>query len=418
MSGLWSALTDRAAATPTASAARSYRHGIWNVTTWAGLRDDALAVGAALRARGVSDGDVVAILAPNQVASVTAEFGVLGIGAVALVLDPAAASASVIESMTRHRAVAAIVGDEEQFDKIEEANPPVSLRVVAVIETRGLRYLDDADADAEGRVVSFANLLERGRAHPATPAGAIAPSGIDPSGIDPSGIGAILSDKAVDHATLLRRGTELAQRLRLRPSDASFAATAFAEPTAHDVLTASVVSGSPLHFGRRAARLLVDLRAVRPAVLHAPGQVLNAMKADADNRAAQTKGLKRRAYTAGIRRGASRVGSRNGDRPVMLMAGAVLAVIALAYSGVVTDKNPTVRVIVPFIALVVLIVGAALAGLLTLRPVRNRYGIGRARAVMTADRQLSDEAGAWFGALGVPVQDVVDDATASTRAGA
>ena len=408
MSGLWSALTDRAAATPTASAARSYRHGIWNVTTWAGLRDDALAVGAALRARGVSDGDVVAILATNQVASVTAEFGVLGIGAVALVLDPAAASASVIESMTSHRAVAAIVGDEEQFDKIEEANPPVSLRVVAVIETRGLRYLDDADADAEGRVVSFANLLERGRAHPATPAGAI----------DPSGIGAILADKAVDHATLLRRGTELAQRLRLRPSDASFAATAFAEPTAHDVLTASVVSGSPLHFGRRAARLLVDLRAVRPALLHAPGQVLNAMKADADNRAAQTKGLKRRAYAAGIRRGASRVGGRNGDRPVMLMAGAVLAVIALAYSGVVTDKNPTVRVIVPFIALVVLIVGAALAGLLTLRPVRNRYGIGRARAVMTADRQMSDEAAAWFGALGVPVQYVLDDATAPTRTGA
>ncbi len=390
-------LVERASAAPSAPAARTHRHGIWNVTTWAALRQEASEVGMALRSRGVEAGSVVAIIAKNQVPFVAAEVGAQGIGARTLLIDPGLGDEEVAALLLQHGAIAVVVGDEEQHDKVIEhiASLPL-VKTVAVVETRGLRHLDDAEARSDALVVSYQQLLGLGRPTSTEWVGLV-------SAQESTGAAAIFGSSVVGHAALVASGETIRATCSLSASDSTLPLVSFANPSSHSVLCAAIVSGFPMQFGWSEQRVLGDLRSVRPTILHASGSVLNAMKADADRRAQLTKGLKRASYEAGIRRGANTTRARTSDRPVMLMFGALLAAGLLIYSALVADQNPFLRVIVPILVALGLIVGAARLGFLTARPVRNRYGVGRVRQLLHTDAAASSETLTWLKALGVPV---------------
>jgi hypothetical protein len=190
-----------------------------------------------------------------------------------------------------------------------------------------------------------------------------------------------------------------------------------ADPAARAFVYGAIEAGAVVHLGRDPRLVLADLREARPLVLHSDAATLQRVKRDADTRAAaiaipplarrlgMKTGLKRAAWEAGLRR-ARKVGPRRVQRrtniPLLLVASAVLAVALLIYSGATSDSDARGRVGIPALAVLVFGVAAALAGRTTARPLRNRYGLGRARVVVAGDLP-SPETLDWYWGFGVPI---------------
>lgn len=151
-------LIDRARQTPDVTAYRHKRRGVWEVGTWAGYAADAAAIGLALEALGVGEGDRVAVAADNRPEWLIADLGVQGIGAATVGIDPAISATEVQRVLSGCQARVVVCEDEEQFDKVMEVRATLpDLVAVVVIDTPGARNLDDPI------VRTWAHLLAEGR---------------------------------------------------------------------------------------------------------------------------------------------------------------------------------------------------------------------------------------------------------------
>ena len=400
MSGLPALLIEQATKMPAKTALRSHQLGIWEPTTWAQLLSHSATAGMGLVAAGAKAGDVVAIIAANHASSIAAELGAQGIGLVTLLIDPATPGPVVADLLKTRNATIAVVGDEEQHDKLIENGAAATLNKLVVMETRGLRHLDDAEASTDAVVIAYSRLRRLGEERSGEWASV---AGARPAG-DPAAIIAGTLHTNHDLETAARRA---ATELALTPRDSTLAVMAFAEPTGHAMLGAALAAGFPVQLSKTSSQAVRDLRVVRPTVLVAPDWLLVAIKRDADGRARNTKGLRKAAYVAGMRRRAAAPQGGAGAKPVpplMLMVGALVALAFVVYSAFSVNANPIVRVIVPFAVIAAIAVGLALSGLLTARPLRSRYGFSAARAVLTPLDGLNTDVRSWFEAVGVPLR--------------
>lgn len=402
---------------------RQRQLGVWQQTSARELAAEAGALAAAFQALGLCSGDPVAIVATNQQAWVATDWaGALG-GFPVLGVDPDAPARDVVAAVSAARAVLAVVGDEEQHDKLVEDRASLpSLRWIVVLDTRGLRRLDrDAGdpADAPDGVVSFARLLES--ASEGGPAAAAATAAVM-SGPADQAAGAVLiatpdGVERVPDETVAEALRQAADAAGIRPGEPVMELRTLADPSARALAYSAMQAGAVVHLGRDPRLLLADLREARPVVVHSDAAVLQRVMGDAEGRAhaigvapllkrvgLQT-GVKRAAWAAGLRR-ARKVGPRRAERrtdlPVLLLVSCVLALALVIYSGQTRDGTPLVRVGVPALVVAVYAAGVALAGLATARPLRNRYGLGRARVIVAGALPPSDTLD-WFWGFGVPV---------------
>ena len=160
MSTLPQLLLDQVGRTPQKVAWRQFRLGVWNESTWAAVHVEAAAIGTGLAALGLAKGDVVGILAVNSVTAIASEIGAQGIGCVAAVLSADLAPTTVRDLLDVLNAKTVIVGDQEQFDKVQAANLS-SMQSTVVIDSRGFRHIELAGRPDADRVLTIEQLKDR-----------------------------------------------------------------------------------------------------------------------------------------------------------------------------------------------------------------------------------------------------------------
>lgn len=257
-------LAGRAARHPDEVALRTKRRGLWEETTWAEYRRRASRTGGGLLACGLSRGDRVAIVADNGVEWLAADLGALGAGLVTVIADPLGPLDDERELLRASGAVAAVVQDEEQLDRLEAIRGSLpDLRVIAVIDARGIRHLGDG-------VIGIEELESRASDDEGEPGpGAFGWAPHDPATIVPS-LGTTGAPKAavLSHAGLAAVGRGAAEALALGPGDDVLSALPLCFMTERAVSElAPLHGGAVVNFGEGPATLLDEMREVQPTVL-------------------------------------------------------------------------------------------------------------------------------------------------------
>lgn len=162
-------IRDRARETPSGVAMRSKEKGLWRETSWSEYWDDVLDVAHALLDLGVQRGDRVAIQSENRREWLVADLATVAVGGVTVGLYPTNPPAEVVHVLRDSGARVLVAEDQEQLDKALEVSGELpALEHLLYVEPRGIRgrYTDP-------RLLFWADLLERGRAHRAAHPGAV-----------------------------------------------------------------------------------------------------------------------------------------------------------------------------------------------------------------------------------------------------
>ena len=157
-----------ARSSPERIALREKRFGIWQDITWKEYWDNVELVAHALMALGVEPGDRVAIHSENRPEWLYGDVGATAARAVTVGLYPTNPAPEVEYLLRDSGATVLIAEDQEQVDKalaVKHALP--ELRWIVYVEPRGVRSIADA------MLISWSELLERGREHRDANPGAI-----------------------------------------------------------------------------------------------------------------------------------------------------------------------------------------------------------------------------------------------------
>ncbi len=143
--------------------------GIWRSWTWDQSAQAVREIGHGLLDLGFAPGDTASILANTVVEWVLADLAVLCAGGVCNGIYPTDAAVQVHYQCEDSGTSVLFVEDDEQLDKALEVRATLPrLQTIVVFDMKGLRGLSDPG------VISLAQLRERGRAHLASQADALA----------------------------------------------------------------------------------------------------------------------------------------------------------------------------------------------------------------------------------------------------
>jgi len=147
---------ERVGRSPQAEAFRYPANGSWKSLTWAATEARVRDVAAGLRELGVSPGEVCAIAAGTRIEWILADYGVLCTGASTSAIYPSSTAEECAYILSDSGAVVTFVDTDEQVAKIasRRADLPGLKKVVTF----------DGRPTPDGWVMTFAELLERGRA--------------------------------------------------------------------------------------------------------------------------------------------------------------------------------------------------------------------------------------------------------------
>lgn len=138
---------------------RQKRRGLWTTVTWAGWYAQSRAIGLALAEAGVQPGEVVSILADNRAEWLVVDLAVQAMGFVSHGIYPGNSAAELAHVLTDAGSRVVVVDGAIQLSKLLEVRALCpALRLVVVMDGRGLRNLDDPG------VLRYDALLARGEA--------------------------------------------------------------------------------------------------------------------------------------------------------------------------------------------------------------------------------------------------------------
>jgi long-chain acyl-CoA synthetase len=152
-------LLEHASARPNGAALREKVYGIWQTVTWAGLRDETLAVAAALSARGLTRYANLALIGDNRPRLYASMIATQVLGAVPVPLYQDAVAQEMVFVFENAEISIAIVEDQEQVDKLLEISPQCpKLQLIIYDDPRGLRNYN------QPKLLSYDALLAEGKA--------------------------------------------------------------------------------------------------------------------------------------------------------------------------------------------------------------------------------------------------------------
>ena len=141
-----------------APAYREKEYGIWQSWSWSQTRDEVEALALGLLELGVNEGDFIAIIGRNRPYLYWAMVSAQMVGAVPVPLYQDANAEEMAYVMSHCGARFAVVGDQEQVDKIFEVQEQLpDFERMIYLDPRGLRKYDHAVLD------QYANVQEMGR---------------------------------------------------------------------------------------------------------------------------------------------------------------------------------------------------------------------------------------------------------------
>ncbi|MBJ3764110.1 AMP-binding protein [Maribius pontilimi] len=137
---------------------REKEYGIWQSWTWAEVAEEVEALALGLLDLGLAVGDRVVISGRNRPALYWAMVAVQRCGAVPVPIYQDAAVDEIAYQLDHCGAVMAVVGDQEQVDKLlDAAGDAAPLRQMIYLDPRGLRKYDHA------KLTSFEDVQKAGR---------------------------------------------------------------------------------------------------------------------------------------------------------------------------------------------------------------------------------------------------------------
>jgi long-chain acyl-CoA synthetase len=146
-----------------ASAVREKSRGIWRTLSWQGLADSAAQLAAALVARGLKRGGMVAVLGDNRPQLISAVCAAHAAGAVVLPLYPDASAEELLPLLLKSQPTHVFAENQQQVDKLLELLPQCPfISCIVYDEDRGMRHY------AQPQLVSHAALLKEGQGLPNT----------------------------------------------------------------------------------------------------------------------------------------------------------------------------------------------------------------------------------------------------------
>ena len=362
-------LLHQAGVRPTAVAYRHLRLGRWEETDFAAYARQSAAVGLGLAAIGISAGDRVAIHSENRPQWLLADLGAQGIGAITVGVYPTS-PASEVEYLLDHSAArVVIVEDEEQFDKAWEARQRLpQLKRIIVIETRGVRLLDDP------MVMTFDELVELGSDRPEQ-AWRDQVAGLDPAAcavlVYTSGTTGPPKGAMLSHANLMASARDVSGAYDAGPGDEvlSYLPLCHIAERLFSVMSA-LWTGYTVNFGAGGDALAEDLRAVQPTILLGVPRIWERMLAGVQIRLQDASRIKKAVYAVAHRLGSTAASAALGGAPS------------------VSSR-----------------VGARVAWMLAMRSLRYKLGLGRLRVPISGAAPIAPQVLEFFWAMGVPIRE-------------
>ena len=141
-----------------APAFREKEFGIWQSWTWSQTRDEVEALALGMLDLGLAEGDFVAVIGRNRPSLYWAMIAAEMCGAVPVPLYQDANAGEMAYVMSHCGARFAVVGDQEQVDKIIEVKDQLpEFELMIFVDPRGLRKYDRSALHA------YADVQEQGR---------------------------------------------------------------------------------------------------------------------------------------------------------------------------------------------------------------------------------------------------------------
>jgi long-chain acyl-CoA synthetase len=342
-------LTQQVAAYGSETILRKKDRGIWNAISWLQLEQRTRAIGEGLRAAGLANGDVVAVLSDTRPEFVYADLAILGCGAASLAISPDADSVVVGAILRDTGAALAIIEGEEQLDKLlsVRADCP-ALRLIVIIDMKGLREFRDNGC------VSLAALIEGG--------GDEADWRAATASVTPDQVAAVVVTRdgallRLTHARIMRQIATLGEQLGVRAGDERLAVLPMCDP-------AERVLGLYLGLKHRIVSDYLEnpetatenLREVKPTVFGADSEAWERLHARISTLGANATFIQK-----------------------------------LLYRWAVTAGGGLTQL---------------LAGWLVLPAIRAELGFGRLRVAYVGDRPLAADVAVWAKALGFNVRHI------------
>ena len=362
-------LLRRAAERPNATALREKHLGRWRECTWRDYADRAAAVGMGLVELGVRPRDRVAIHSENRPEWLLADLGTQGIGGVTVGVYPTSPAAEVEYLLEHSETVVLIAEDEEQLDKalaVRKGLP--KLRTIVVIDTRGVRNLDDP------MLMTWDELEQLGRTHPASEwadrAMRLEPE--DPALIVyTSGTTGPPKGAMISHGNVMAAARTFNAAFEGRPDDEvlSYLPLSHIAERLSSVINA-LFAGYVVNFGEGGESFMTDLQEVQPTFFLGVPRIWEKMLAAVQIRASDASRLKRATYRFWIRRG---------ER--------------LAPKRMRGTMNPLDWVVY------------FLAWLFLFRSLRQKLGLARVRIAVSGAAPIAPQVLDFFWALGVKVRE-------------
>jgi AMP-binding enzyme len=407
MSTLPKLLIDRAATTPLKVAWRVFRLGVWNEYSWAAVHEEAALIGAGLATLGLAKGDVVAVLAENSVVSIATELGVQGLGCVAAMLSSDLAPSTVRSVLDLIKARVVVVGDQEQFDKVEAADLQ-ALQGIVVLDARGFRQIEMSNRPDADRVLTIGQLKNRATSQADWDSSAAGVRGSDAAAIlctiDRAG-GEVESHRYT-HEVLLDHAAALEAASGANVTDVVSVQTSLADPIEHTLSVVGPLSlGLSVNIGQ--AELSTQaMRQVQPTLIAANVRWLGGAAAEVERKIATGRGLKGLAARKGLvpRPLLTTPLARRRLAPTKVV-GIAAAVVGFLFLLVTTSMNDFLRLLV--VAVIALCAGVVtiVNGSSAVGAARRGLGLGRTRAVVhggSLGAETTPAVASLLGSLDVP----------------
>ena len=401
-------LAQRVATTPSGVALRHHELGIWRPVTWSELGLQVTRLADGLRTLGVESGEVVALIMANNPAWIAADLAIQSLGAVTLAIDPDSPADHACTQIELHKVEVVLCGDQEQFDKVDEAQASgraASVAMRVVFDTRGMRSSTGLRANTMN-TMSFADLESKSTAtHWSAPAAS-----------ETSGAAFIAEGRTFRHADVIESASAVNASLHLTTNDRLLASTSFADPFERALsVTGMLAHGLGLAIGDGGASAASEMTAVQPTLLHAPTGMLDRLGADLANRMGKADRLNRFALARAWRPKPPSTSVRKAPFSILQALGLVAVAGSVLFLWLTTSWTDNRR-IVGLIAIALLFaIVAILQGAAVIGPLRRQLGLKRVRAVIGTSAGPGAQ---MLGALNIPLIDpstLVDHSEGSAR---